>query len=151
MPTLSAIIVQPTRQHNSHLHQIATGTAAAAWRCYLRKHCSRKKEDLLEPPVINNKASGSTAFKSHLLLWPGGEPVLDVRYPTPYLASVEVCIPGEVLTDWGVGVAQSTVKGGATHTDHYSNQTKQEEKQTGVPTANICMERPREGYRKLEQ
>lgn len=57
-----------------------------------------------------------------------------------YLAKVEVCISGEVLTDWGVGITQSTVKGSATQTDHYSNQAKQEEKQAGVPTANIYRE-----------
>lgn len=53
--------------------------------------------------------------------------MLDLRYPTLQLGDVEVCVPGEVLTDGGVGVAQSTVKGGATHTDHYGNKTKQEE------------------------
>lgn len=53
--------------------------------------------------------------------------MLDLRYPTLQLGDVEVCVPGEVLTDGGVGVAQSTVKGGATHTDHDSNKTKQEE------------------------
>lgn len=71
--------------------------------------------------------------------------MLNVSDPALYLANVEVCISGEVLTDWGVGIAQSTVKGGATHTDHYGNQTKQEEKQAGVPTANIYRERETEG------
>lgn len=66
---------------------------------------------------------------------------MDVRYPALYLADVEVCVSGEVLTDRGVGITQSTVKGGATYTDHYSNQTKQEEKEAGVPTANIYRER----------
>lgn len=71
--------------------------------------------------------------------------MLDVRYPTLYLANVEVCISGEVLTDWGVDVTQRAVKGGATQTDHYGNQAKQEEKQAGVPTANIYRERETEG------
>lgn len=61
--------------------------------------------------------------------------------PLLYLAHVEVCISGEVLTDRGLGIAQSTVKGGATHTDHYSDQTKQEEKQTGVSTANFYQQK----------
>lgn len=41
-------------------------------------------------------------------------------------------------------IAQSTVKCGATHTDHYGNQTKQEEKQAGIPAANIYRERETE-------
>lgn len=77
--------------------------------------------------------------------------MLDVSYPALYLANVEVCISGEVLTDWRVGITQSTVKGGATYTDHYSNQTKQEEKQAGVSTANFYREREtEERYRVLE-
>lgn len=67
----------------------------------------------------------------------GVEPVLDVRYPALYLAKVEVCISWEVLTNWGMGVAQSAVKGCAAYTDHYGNQTEQEEKQAGVHAANI--------------
>lgn len=65
--------------------------------------------------------------------------MLDLSYPALNLGDVEVCISGEVLTDRGVGITQSTVKGGATHADHYSNQTKQEEKQAGVPTVNILV------------
>lgn len=63
--------------------------------------------------------------------------MLDLSYPTLYLVNVEVCISGEVLTDRRLGIAQSTVKGGAAHTDKNSNQAKQEEKQTGVATADI--------------
>lgn len=66
-------------------------------------------------------------------------------HPTLYVANVEVYISGEVLTDGGLGITQSTVKGGAPHTDHYSHQTKQEEKKAGVPTANVYSERQTEG------
>lgn len=63
--------------------------------------------------------------------------MLDVRYPTLYLANVEVYISGEVLTNCGVDITHRTVKGSATHTDHYGNQAKQEEKQAGVSSTNI--------------
>lgn len=73
--------------------------------------------------------------------------MLDLSYPTLYLVNVEVCISGEVLTDRRLGIAQSTVKGGAPHTDKNSNQAKQEEKQAGVATADIYRERDTESYR----
>lgn len=38
-----------------------------------------------------------------------------------------------------MGIFQGTVQSGATDTDHYSNQTKQEEKQAGVSTADILL------------
>lgn len=71
--------------------------------------------------------------------------MLDLSYSVLNLANVEVCISEEVLTDRGVGITQSTVKGGAAHTDHYGNQTKQEEKKAGVPAANVCRERETQG------
>lgn len=76
-------------------------------------------------------------LKSRSLLGPGAKPVLDLSYPTMYLVKVEVRVSGEVLTDWGLGITKSTVKGSATHTDDYSNHTKEKEKKAGVPTANI--------------
>lgn len=79
-----------------------------------------------------------------MLLWPRGKPVLYVSDPALYLANIKVCISGEVLTDWGVGVAQRAVQGGATHTDHYGNQTQQEEEQAGVSTADIYSDRETE-------
>lgn len=65
-----------------------------------------------------------------------------------HLLNVEVCISEEVLTDWGLGITQSTVKGGATHTDENSNQAKQEEEQAGVPTANIYRETDKESLKR---
>lgn len=64
--------------------------------------------------------------------------MLDLRYPALYLPNIEVCISGEVLTDGGVDITQSTVEGGAAHTDHYSDQTKQKEEQAGVSATDLC-------------
>lgn len=71
--------------------------------------------------------------------------MLDLSYPTLYLPKVEVCISGEVLTDRGVDITQSTVKGGATHTDHYCDQTKQKEEQAGVSATDLCRGRQTQG------
>jgi len=78
------------------------------------------------------------------------KPTLDLSHPALDLANVEVGIPGEVLADRGVVISQGAVESGAAHTDHYGNQTKQEEEQAGVPTANIYREGGREGGREME-
>ncbi|TNN60799.1 hypothetical protein EYF80_028969 [Liparis tanakae] len=65
--------------------------------------------------------------------------------PQRHAAGPKVGIPGEVLADRGVDVSQGAVESGAAHTDHYSDQTQQEEEQAGVPTANIYREGGREG------
>lgn len=75
--------------------------------------------------------------------------MVDLGYPTLDLPKVEVCISGEVLTDRGLDVTQSAVKGGATHTDYNCNQTKQEEEQAGVSTTNIYTKGSRETINEL--
>lgn len=91
--------------------------------------CSRRKqkeEDEEEPTVSTGE-----------LLLAGTKPLLQVSQPVLDVTHVEVCVSREVLADWGVGVTQSTVQGGAAHTDHYSDQTEQEEEEAGVPTADL--------------
>ena len=60
-----------------------------------------------------------------------------MRDATLHLAHVEVCVPGEVLTDSGLGVAQGTVQGGPSDADHHGNKAKQEKKQTRVPSSDL--------------
>lgn len=59
----------------------------------------------------------------------GGQPVLQVRDAALHLAHVEVRVPGEVLTDGRVSVAQGTVEGGPSDADHHGDKAQQEEKQ----------------------
>lgn len=64
-----------------------------------------------------------------------------MNYPTLDLANVEVCIPGKVLANRRVSVNHGAIKSCPSYTDHNSDQTKQKEKKTGVPTANIYTEK----------
>lgn len=70
---------------------------------------------------------------------------MDLSYCALHLSKVKVHISGKVLAYRGVHVTQSTVKGGATHADHHSHQTKQKEKQAGVFATNICETRVQKG------
>lgn len=64
--------------------------------------------------------------------------MLDLRYPALDLAHVEVRVPGEVLADRGLDVAQGAVQRRPAQTDHHGNQAEQEEQQAGVSAADIC-------------